>query len=137
MNIEEETRQVSLDLKGQLPGLEKHGRILKLDPHDIDHEFQATTAHFGTPIETPVKNLYNVGDSMLPLGVVGAIDFVKASGQKFSTACRRIALKGHKSTSSRADFPNHEEATPRRDDNDLLSLTDRACQSGRPYLVPL
>ncbi len=72
MDEEEELRQTTLDLHEQLPGLEKYGRILKLDPRNVDREDTATTAWFGMPIETPVKNLYNVGDSMLPLGVVGA-----------------------------------------------------------------
>lgn len=72
MDIEEELRQTSLDLKEQLLGFEKYGIMLKLEPRDIDHEFQGTTAWFGMTIETPVENLYNVGDSTIPLGIVEA-----------------------------------------------------------------
>lgn len=88
MDIEEELRQTTLDLKEQLPGFEKHGRILKLEARDIDREDTATTAWFGMPIETPVKNLYNVGDSMLPLGIVGATGAID-SGRRAAEIVRK------------------------------------------------
>lgn len=81
MDIEEEQRQVMLDLQEQLPLFEKHGRILKLVPRDIDDEFCAVYAYpsFGMPVETPVKNLYNVGDSILPVGLVGSTGAVDSA----------------------------------------------------------
>jgi hypothetical protein len=88
MDEEEELRQTTLDLQEQLPGLEKHGKILKLDPRNVDSEDTATTAWFGMPIETPVKNLYNVGDSMLPLGVVGANGAI-SSGRRAAEIIRK------------------------------------------------
>jgi phytoene dehydrogenase-like protein len=88
MDEEEELRQTTLDLQEQLPGLEKHGRILKLDPRNVDREDTATTAWFGMPIETPVKNLYNVGDSMLPLGIVGATGAID-SGRRAAEIVRK------------------------------------------------
>jgi phytoene dehydrogenase-like protein len=89
MDEEEELRQTTLDLQEQLPGLEKYGRILKLDPRNVDREDTATTAWFGMPIETPVKNLYNVGDAMLPLGVVGATGAID-SGRRVAEIVRKI-----------------------------------------------
>jgi len=73
MNIEEEIRQASLDLKEQLPLFEKHGRILKIDARDIDHEFpeMRTRNAYGMPVGTPMKNLYNVGDATMILGLSG------------------------------------------------------------------
>jgi hypothetical protein len=88
MDEEEELRQTTLDLHEQLPGLEKYGRILKLEPRNVDREDTATTAWFGMPIETPVKNLYNVGDSMLPLGVVGATGAID-SGRRAVESVRK------------------------------------------------
>jgi len=81
MDIEEEQRQINLDLKEQFPLFEKHGRILQMDPHDIDHEFPAVTAWpgFGMPVETPVKNLYTVGDPILPVGLVGTTGAVDSA----------------------------------------------------------
>ena len=74
MDIEEELRQVRWDLSEQLPGYEKYGRILKMEPRDIDHEFTAGRARVGSgmPPQTPVKNLYNVGDAILSFGLAGA-----------------------------------------------------------------
>jgi phytoene dehydrogenase-like protein len=88
MNEEEELRQTELDLRELLPGLNKYGRILKMEPRNIDHDDTATNAWFGMPIETPVKNLYNVGDAMLPLGVVGATGAID-SGRRAAEIVRK------------------------------------------------
>jgi len=81
MNAEEEQRQITLDLQEQLPLFEKHGRILKIESHDIDHDFPAVFAYpgLGMPIETPVKDLYNVGDPILPVGLVGSTGAVDSA----------------------------------------------------------
>jgi len=78
---EEEQRQVSLDLKEQLPLFEKHGRILKIDAHDIDSEWVDGWAPvgFGVPNETPVKGLYNAGDGALPWGNIGTTAAVSSA----------------------------------------------------------
>jgi phytoene dehydrogenase-like protein len=80
-NIDEELRQVTLDLQEQLPGFEKHGRVLKLEVHDIDDPFTdaVTRPGFGMVPETPVKNLYNVGDTILSPGLVGTAGAVESS----------------------------------------------------------
>jgi len=74
MDIEEEMRQIRLDLEEQLPGYKEHGRILKMEPRDIDHEFPGGRVRVGSgmPSQTPVKNLYNVGDAVLSFGLAGA-----------------------------------------------------------------
>ena len=73
VNADEEIRQATLDLQEQIPQFEKHGRILKIVSKNIDDEFpfQGTRIGFGMPIETPVKNLYNVGDWTLGPGLTG------------------------------------------------------------------
>lgn len=73
LNEEEEQRQVSLDLKEQLPLFDKHGRILRIDARDIDTEWVDgwCPAGFGVPNETPVKSLYNAGDGAPPFGNIG------------------------------------------------------------------
>jgi phytoene dehydrogenase-like protein len=63
---EYEAKQYMLDLGELLPGLKDHGRILKLDLRNIDSEFpeyRSWPGH-GMPPETPIKNLYNVGDAI-------------------------------------------------------------------------
>ena len=55
----------------QLPDFEKHGRVLKMDPRNVDHEWPEgrTWNGYCMPVETPVQNLYNVGDACMNLGL--------------------------------------------------------------------
>ncbi len=71
---DEEIRQVSLDLKEQLPLLEKHGRVLRIEARDINSEWVDgwCSVGFCVPNETPVKGLYNAGDGALPWGLIGS-----------------------------------------------------------------
>ena len=73
INVEEEESQALRDIKEMLPLFEKHGRILKIEARGIDHEFpeMRTRNGYGMPVETPVKNLYNVGDATMVLGLSG------------------------------------------------------------------
>ncbi len=73
MDVDEELRQVTLDIKEQLPGFEKHGRILRMEARNRDHPLTdvKTRPGMGMPPETPVKNLYNVGDTILGPGLAG------------------------------------------------------------------
>ena len=82
MDKEEEMRQIALDLQEQLPRFEKHGRVLKMVPKDIDDDLPEvrTRAGFGIPPETSVKNLYNVGDAIVSAsagGTTGAVEFAR------------------------------------------------------------
>ena len=74
MNPEVEQDQILLDLKEQFPLFEKHGRILKFDFRDVDHDLPEMRARCGEgmPYETPVKNLYNVGDGCKTYGYSGS-----------------------------------------------------------------
>lgn len=61
------------DLKEVFPAFEKHGRVLKVDMRNIDHEWPGnrTLGGWDLPQETPVPNLINVGDGVKPSGKVG------------------------------------------------------------------
>lgn len=98
MDKEEEERQVRLDLMEQLPGLEKYGRILKIDPRDISDEllYGWSPVSFMMPYETPVKNLYNVGDGMCPFGLIGTTGAV-GSARQVAEIVRKL-IKPRKAT---------------------------------------
>jgi phytoene dehydrogenase-like protein len=74
MNPEEEEEQILLDLKEQFPLFEKHGRVLKLDPRNIDDDLPEMRARCGegVPFSTPIKDLYNVGDGCNVYGYSGS-----------------------------------------------------------------
>jgi len=95
MNIEEEQRQITFDIKEQFPLFEKHGRILKMDSHDIDHEFpeMRTRCGFGMPPDTPVKNLYNVGDAVADFGLTGGVSAAD-SGMRVARMIRKSFKPG-------------------------------------------
>ncbi|MBW2270573.1 MAG: NAD(P)/FAD-dependent oxidoreductase [Deltaproteobacteria bacterium] len=68
MDAEEEIRQCTLDLEMIFPDFQKkNGRILKMEPRNIDHDLPLGRTWNGPPFrmprETPVKNLWNVGDA--------------------------------------------------------------------------
>jgi len=73
MDIEEEIKQNTEDIKEIFPDFEQHGRILKTETHDIDDEFPAMRSWMGYDLkqETPVTGLYNVGDGVKPFGWEG------------------------------------------------------------------
>jgi len=73
MDVEEEIRQNVEDIKEIFPEFEKHGRILKMETHDIDDEFPAMRSWMGYDLkqETPVTGLYNIGDGVKPFGWEG------------------------------------------------------------------
>jgi len=95
MDKEEEERQTRLDLMEQLPGLEKYGRILKIDPRDISDEllYGWSPVGFMMPAETPVKNLYNVGDGMCPFGLIGTTGAV-GSARQVAEIVRKLIKPG-------------------------------------------
>jgi len=95
MDKEEEERQTRLDLMEQLPGLEKYGRILKIDPRDIADEllYGWSPVGFMMPAETPVKNLYNVGDGMCPFGLIGTTGAV-GSARQVAEIVRKLIKPG-------------------------------------------
>jgi phytoene desaturase len=70
---EEEMGKLMLDIKELFPEFEKHGRILDASVRDIDDEFPElrTWSGYDMPRETPIKNLYNVGDGVKTIGMTG------------------------------------------------------------------
>ncbi len=68
MDAEEEIRLCNLDLEMIFPDYKKkEGRILKMEPRNIDHDLPLGRTWNGPPYrmprETPVRNLWNVGDA--------------------------------------------------------------------------
>ena len=74
MDVQEEQEQILRDLKDQFPLFEKHGRVIKFDSRNIDDELPEMRTRVGIviPVETPVKNLYNVGDGCPIMGYTGS-----------------------------------------------------------------
>jgi phytoene desaturase len=73
MDLKYEIQQVKSDLREFYPDFEKHGRILKMRACGIINEWPEgrTWLGYGMPIETPVPNLFNVGDSCIAPGLIG------------------------------------------------------------------
>jgi len=74
MNADVEVEQLLLDLKEQFPLFEKHGRVLKMVVKNIDDDLPTirTQVNDMMPNETPIKNLYDVGDATCSYGLCGA-----------------------------------------------------------------
>ena len=95
LDTEEEERQINLDLVEQLPKFEKHGRVLKMWSKDIDDDLpeSRTRVGLGMAPETPVKNLYNVGDAILAQGLVGT-NGAAESGRRVAELIRKRVKPG-------------------------------------------
>ncbi len=90
MDKEEEKRQITLDLEEQIPRFKEHGRILQMWPKDIDDDFPEvrTRTGLGMEPETSVKNLYNVGDAILTMGIAGSTGAAE-SGKRAADAIKK------------------------------------------------
>jgi len=75
MDVEYEKQQLLLDLKENLPLFEKHSRVLKWVFKQFDDElpFMRTWGNEGMPCETPVRNLFNIGDGVATAPGVGGM----------------------------------------------------------------
>jgi len=73
MDIKYEMQQVMSDIREFFPDFEKHGRILKMRACGIINEWPEgrTWLGYGMPLETPISNLFNVGDSCIAPGLIG------------------------------------------------------------------
>jgi len=73
MNPEEEARLNLEDLRQVFPDFDRHGRILRVDFRDINDEFPALRSWMGYDMsqETPLANLFHVGDAVKPFGWEG------------------------------------------------------------------
>jgi len=74
MDQEVEERQLLLDLQEQFPLFSKYGRVLKIVAKNVDDELPAIRARLNNmmPNDTPINNLYNVGDATCDYGLIGA-----------------------------------------------------------------
>jgi phytoene dehydrogenase-like protein len=74
MNKEEEKRQALAEMNEMFPGWEKHLRILHMECKDITDEVPEMQSQVGSdmPLNTPVKNLFNVGDGCQTFGYCGS-----------------------------------------------------------------
>jgi len=90
INVEEEEIQTLKDVKELLPLFEKHGRILSMEVRGVDHEYpeMRTRCGFGLPVETTVKNLFNVGDACIALGLSGGTSAAD-SGRRVAEIIRK------------------------------------------------
>ena len=73
MDVKYEIQQVKRDLRDFFPNFEKHGRILKMRACGIINDWPEgrTWLGYGMPLETPIPNLFNVGDSCVAPGLIG------------------------------------------------------------------
>ena len=72
---DEEERQCLKDIDMVFPDWKKGGRILKMEIRNIDHDLQEGRTWLGSnynmPVETPIKNVFNVGDAVCAPGIGG------------------------------------------------------------------
>ena len=91
---DEEIRQCMMDLQELFPDFEKHGRIIKIEARNSDHflpEGRSWQAYpYQMPRETPVKNLYNVGDGALSRGLIGTSGCAESAKQAVDLVKKRI-----------------------------------------------
>jgi phytoene desaturase len=89
-DAEYERQQCILDIKEMFPEFEKHGRILRMEPRNVDHDFPEarTWSGYEMSVETPVPNLFNVGDAVLETGILGTSGATE-SGVRVSELVRK------------------------------------------------
>jgi len=92
---EYEIQQCMLDIKEQYPDFEKHGRILKMEPRNVDHEWPEgrTWNGYTMPVDTPIQNLYNVGDACMNLGLAGSSGAAESGVRVADMVKKRIKLR--------------------------------------------
>lgn len=92
MDEEYEKQQCMLDIKEQFPDFEKHGHILKMEPRNVDHEWpEARTWNgYDMPLETPIKNLFNVGDACKDVGLAGSSGAAESGVRAANIVAKRI-----------------------------------------------
>jgi len=93
--VEVEHEQVLFDIKEQFPLFEKHGRILKMVVKGIEDEYPHGQAkhQWELSVETPVRNLYNVGDGTESRGLNGGVAAIE-SGKRVAEIVRKLYKPG-------------------------------------------
>jgi len=94
MDEEYEIQQCMLDIKEQFPDFEKHGRILRIEPRNVDHEWpeERTWNGYDMPVETPIPNLFNVGDACKEIGLAGTSGAAESGMRAASIIRKRLKL---------------------------------------------
>jgi hypothetical protein len=92
MDEEYEKQQCMLDVKEQFPDFEKYGRILKIEPRNIDHEWpeERTWNGYDMPIETSIKNLFTIGDACKNVGLAGSSGAVESGSRVVNAVLKMI-----------------------------------------------
>ncbi len=78
---ETEARENLDDIRRVFPDFDRYGRLLRQDIRDIDDEFPALRSWMGydMPQESPVPNLFHVGDAVKPYGWEGVAACAKSA----------------------------------------------------------
>ena len=76
MNPDVEIAEIKADLEELFPDYGKYGKIIKIEPRNIDDPLPEgrtwQSPAFCMPYKTPIKNLYDVGDGVLSSGTIGS-----------------------------------------------------------------
>ncbi|MFX1445646.1 MAG: phytoene desaturase family protein [Promethearchaeota archaeon] len=91
MDVKYEMQQVKRDIREFYPDFEKNGRILKMRACGIINEWpeSRTWLGYGMPLETPISNLFNVGDSCIAPGLIGTPGSVE-SGYRVADIVEKV-----------------------------------------------
>ncbi len=83
MEAEWERIQCLRDLEEQFPAFKKHGEIIHMGVHDVDSDFPGARAWPGydMPPQTPIRNLYNIGEGVRAPGWSGTNKAAKTAVQ--------------------------------------------------------
>jgi phytoene dehydrogenase-like protein len=75
-----EVEQIKRDLREFFPDFENHGRILQIKLCGDKNEWPEgrTWLGYGLPLETPIPNLFNVGDGCIAPGLIGTTGSVES-----------------------------------------------------------
>ncbi|MFX1587130.1 MAG: FAD-dependent oxidoreductase, partial [Promethearchaeota archaeon] len=91
MDVKYEIQQIKRDIKEFYPDFEKYGRFLKMRACGIINEWPEgrTWLGYGMPLETPITNLFNVGDSCVAPGLIGTPGSVE-SGYRVADIVEKV-----------------------------------------------
>ncbi len=78
-DLEEEKSLLIEDIKDYFPGFEEHGKILAIDVTAHEWPAQRAVTGFDLPMQTPIKNLWDVGDGAKPWGEAGTVACAKGA----------------------------------------------------------
>jgi len=85
VEVKGEMQQIKRDLKEIFPDFENYGRILQIKLCGDKNEWPEgrTWLGYGLPLETPIPNLFNVGDACIAPGLIGTTGSVESGYRVF------------------------------------------------------